>query len=262
MNDMLYPTVVRGAAAAVLAALALLATLDASAQETAPVTEPVRELAKIEIHRKTNAGDLPYRGFFGLQTYVQSLLPRGRNVVELRLRVNFASAKGPAYDEFQPKNWAVAIVGESIDQVVPVSRGGYFLLPDLPQAAAENATIMFNTPTRAERIALEWKFRTSDKQTLSYAEFAKAFDQVRAVQRKIPWDRPGLQEVRLVEYDGLTACFLPGGGRIDVGGKPAATAAEGACRVLKFDAALAGAGAAEIAFVGPLDIVTLHEAGI
>lgn len=258
MNSILYPMALRCAAAAVFASLAILATPDASAQHAEPPV--IREVAAVKIHRKMNAGDLPYRGFFGLQGYVQSLLPRGRNAVELRLRVNFASAKGPAYDEFQPGNWAVAIVGESIDQVVPVSRGGYFLLPDLPQAAAQNATIMFNTPTRAGRIGLEWKLRLSEKQTLSYAEFAKAFDQVKAVQRKIPWDRPGLREVRMVEYDGLTACFLSKEGRIDVGAKPAATVAEDACQVLKFDAATAGA--TEIAFVGPLDIVTLHEAGI
>jgi hypothetical protein len=249
----------RCAAAAVFGALAVIATENASAQEQQ--TGAIRELPSVKIHRKTNAGDLPYRDFFALQNYVQSLLPYGPKAIELRLRVHFASPKGLAYDEFQPKGWAVAIVGDTLDHVVPVSRGGYFLLPDLERAAAENATIMFNTPTHEGRIALEWKLRITDKQTLSYADFARAFEQVKAVQRKIPWDRPGLREVRSVDYDGLTACFLSNKGRIEIGGQAAPTLAEGACQVLKFDPATA-AGAPEIAFVGPLDIVTLHEVSL
>lgn len=245
----------RRAAPLTLAALLALPALSTSAQEIrgpAPMPE-------VKIHRKTNPGDLPYKSFFNIQNYVQSLMPRGRPVVDLQLRVNFASDKGPHYDRFEPKAWAVAIVGESTDHIVPVSRGGYFLLPELPDAAHENATIMFNTPTREGRIALEWKLRVGERQTLSYADFAQAIDVVRTVQRKIPFDSRGLREVRMVEYDGLRACFRSNEGRILVGGKPASTTAEGSCQVLKFDAAAPGTGPSEISFVGPLDIVTLNR---
>lgn len=240
--------------------LAIVPAAGALAQASDP--KAMRELAEVRVHRKTNAGDLPYKSFFALQAFVQSLLPRGPRVIDLRLRVNFASDKGPAYDEFQPRTWAVAIVGESVDHIVPVSRGGYFLLPELPDAAEEHATIMFNTPTREGRIALEWKLRVADGQTLSYARFAQAFDEVGKVQRKIPWDRPGMREARMVEYDGLKACFRASGGRIDVGGQAAAARTEGNCQVLKFDPETAKAGAADISFTGPLDIVTLHARGI
>jgi hypothetical protein len=179
-------------------------------------------------------------------------------MIELRLRVNFASDKSPAYDQFEPKTWAVAIVGDETDRVVPVSRGGYFLLPELRDAAHENATIMFNTPTREGRIALEWKVRVGSGQSLSWGAFEQALDQARSVQRKIPFELTSLREVRMVEYDGLRACFRTGGGRIDVGGQPLATRIEGNCHVLKVDTA-ARAGKGEIAFVGPLDIVTLDR---
>lgn len=244
-----------------LALTALLApALCASAQEVH--VPALKDTPAVKIHRKTNPGDLPYKSFLDIQNYVKSLMPRGRPVVDLQLRVNFASDKGPHYDRFEPKTWAVAIVGDSTDHIVPVSRGGYFLLPELPDAAHENATIMFNTPTREGRIALEWKLRVGDRQTLAYADFAQAIDVVRTVQRKIPFNSSGLREVRMVEYDGLRACFRSNEGRILVGGQPAATSAEGACQVLKFDPAAASAGAPDIAFVGPLDIVTLSRNSI
>lgn len=258
MNNMRLIAIWRFAA---VAGWAVLFALPASVSAQGSTPAVGKDLVTVNIHRKTNAGDLPYRGFLGLQNYVQSLLPHGPKAIELRLRVHFASPKGTPYDEFQPKGWAVAIVGDTLDHIVPVSRGGYFLLPDLERAAAENATIMFNTPTHEGRIALEWKLRVSSKQTLSYADFAKALEQVKAVQRKIPWDRPGLREVRSVDYDGLTACFLSNKGRIEIGGQAAPTLTEGACWVLKFDPA-AAAGGPEIAFIGPLDIVTLHEVGM
>ncbi|VXC68188.1 hypothetical protein [Massilia sp. 9I] len=238
-----------------LAALLVLPAASVAAQQT--LVTAAKDVPKVNIHRKTNPGDLPYRSFFGMQNYVTKLLPTGRRVIDLRLRVNFATDKSPAYDQFDPKSWAVAIVGESTDQVVPTSRGGYFLLPELPDAAHENATIMFNTPTREGRIAVEWKVRVGASQTLSWAEFAQALDEARAVQRKIPWDRSGMRELRLVEYDGLRACFRSGEGRIEVGGQEVATSFDGGCRVLKFDPASVAPG--DIRFVGPLDIVTLSR---
>jgi len=250
----------RALCAPALAAALALASAGAAAQEAA-ATGP-REIPAVKVHRKTNPGDLPYKSFFQIQSFLQSLMPLGQRVVELRLRVNFASDKGPAYDEFQPKTWAVAIVGESVDQVIPVTRGGYFVLPELRQAAQENATLMFNTPTREGRIALEWKLKTDAAQQLSYADFGKAIEQVRSVQRKIPFYHRGLEEVRAIDYTGLRACFLADGGRIEVGGQLAVTRAEGKCQVLKYDAQVARDGAAGIAFIGPLSIVTLNGSGI
>jgi hypothetical protein len=247
------------AAPAALFALLAVPAICAPAQEIRILE--LNEMPAVKIKRKLNPGDLPYKSFLNIQHYVQSLMPRGRPVVDLRLRVNFASDKGPHYDRFDPKTWAVAVVGDSSDHIVPVSRGGYFLLPELPDAAHENATIMFNTPTREGRIALEWKLRIRENQTLSYADFAQAIDVVRTVQRKIPFNSSGLREVRMVEYDGLRACFRSNEGRILVGGKLAVTSAEGMCQVLKFDAA-AGAAPSEISFVGPLDIVTLNRIAI
>lgn len=242
------------AACALLAALPALP--NASAQDAGKAG--IKELPAVKIHRKTNPGDLPYRTFLDLQSYMQSLLPGRDRMIDLRLRVNFASDKSAAYDQFDPKTWAVAIVGAGTDRVVPTSRGGYFLLPELRDAAHENATIMFNTPTREGRIAIEWKVKVGERQTLSWAGFDMALDQVRAVQGKIPFEYTSMREIRMVDYDGLRACFRSADGRIEVGGRPLATRVEGNCQVLKYDLA-ARAGKGEIVFVGPLDIVTLDR---
>lgn len=254
MTTLLRPALPRCAASMLLAAV--LAAPAASAQEAAQAAP--RELPAVKIHRKTNPGDLPYRAFLNMQNYVQSLLPGRGRMIDLRLRVNFASDKSAAYDQFDPKTWAVAIVGDETDRVVPVSRGGYFLLPELRDAAHENATIMFNTPTREGRIAVEWKLRIGSGQSLSWAAFEQALDEARSVQRKIPFENAGMREVRMVEYDGLRACFRTEGGRIEVGGQPLATRIEGSCHVLKHETAVR-AGRGDIAFVGPLDIVTLDR---
>ncbi|CAN7258870.1 hypothetical protein [Massilia sp. LjRoot122] len=245
---------------AVFAAFLAFPAACASAQDAR--TPVLKELPPVKVHRKTNPGDLPYKDFLYIQNYVQSLLPERRRAIDVRLRVNFASDKGPDYDRFDPKSWAVAIVGDTTDHVVPVTRGGYFLLPELREAVHENATLMFNTPTREGRVALEWKLRVGERQAISYATFAQAMSEVRSVQRKIPFNRNGLREVRMVEYDGLRACFRTNEGHIEIGGHAAKTETDGACRVLKFDPATANAGPAEISFVGPLEIVTLSRGGI
>jgi len=259
MSSKLCTSIVQRAASAVLAVLLSFPAVPAPAQDAAtPVLKP---LPPIKIHRKSNPGDLPYKNFFRLQSFLQSLMPDGPRAVELQLRLNFAGEKGPAYDEFEPQSWAVAIVGEVTDHVVPVRRGGYFILPELRNAMRENATIMFNTPTRKGRVAVEWKLRLDETQSLSHADVANAMEQVRSVQRRIPGRHVALRELRVVEYDGVRACFLLDSGRIEVDGVPAATIDEGKCRVLKLEKTAAIAPSSTITFVGPLDIVTLNRAG-
>ena len=243
--------------APVWAAVAAFAAAPAPAQEQqAPAPT---ELSPVEINSKKNAGDVPYKTFYGMQALLQSFQPPEPRVIDLRLRLDFAGADAAARDAYLPDTWAVAVVGDTVDQVVPVSRGGYFVLPELKQAAEEKATIMFNTQTRKGRIDTAWKLRIAEGQTLSYASFAQAFEDVKFVQRQIPWYRLGLRGVRIVGYDGLRACFLPEGGRIEVDGKPAATTTDGGCQVLKYDPSATRASEARIAFIGPLDTVTLHE---
>lgn len=246
----------RLAAGLALAALTAFAPA-VSAQETG--AQVIKELSPVEISRKKNPGDLAYTFFFKAQSLLQSFLPPEPRTIDMRFRLSFAGITGAARDEYFPDTWAVAIVGDTIDHTVPISRGGYFLIPALEQALEEKATLMFNTQTRRNNLSTAWKLRIAEGQRLAYADFARAFDEVKVVQKQIPWYRIGLHEERTARFDGLKACFLEAGGRIDIDGQPAATSTEGTCQILKFDPSAANAGQAEIAFSGPLDIVTLHE---
>ena len=257
------PTARHRAALVALAAFSALPAAGLSAREAGASTgaTPIRQLAPVEIKRAKNPGDLPYTHFLESQTRLQSYLPPEPRVIDMRLRLSFTGIAGPARDDYLPDTWAVAIVGDTVDHTIAVNRGGYFVLPDLPEAARENATIMFNTQTRKNQLKVAWKLRIGEGQVLSYADFSRAFDEVKAVQDKIPVYRISMRDERTARFDGLRACFVAVAGRIEVDGRPAATSAEGSCQVLKFDPALAGAGEARIAFIGALDTVTLNETG-
>ena len=256
MSDMrLRRACIVAALPGMLAALPIVA----QAQDTDAVT--AKELSPVTIHRKKNPGDLPYADFLKMGNFLQSLLPPEPRVFDLRYRLSFTDLSGPAKDDYLPDTWAAAIVGDTLDHTIAVERGGYFVLPRLEQAIREEATIMFNARTRKAYLNVAWKFRIGEGQTLSYADFAKAFDDVAAIQKRIPWYRISLHDEKVARFDGLKACFHPGEGRIDIDGTPAATVKAGSCQVLKFDPAMAAAGNARIRFVGPLDTVTMHEVG-
>mgnify|MGYP007121418141 CR=1 FL=1 len=252
-----------------LVALALLGCASAAAcagnpapsQAERPGTAGLQldEQAPVHVHRKTNRGDLPYKPFFLIQTYLQSLLPPEPRAIDLLGRVEFVAKSEAEKDLFAPQSWAVAIVGDELDQVVPVRRGGYFLLPKVKLGMLELGTIMFNTQTQKGKMSVAWRVRVPPSQVLSYAEFQKALDEVSFVQRQIPTYRYDLREIRRHGHNALRACFLGGPGRIEVDGRLAPTIQDGACQVMKHDPAAARAGKAQIAFIGKLDIVTLKE---
>lgn len=239
--------------------LAAFPIFSAHAQDVETTT--VKELSPVTIHRTKNPGDVPYTRFLKWWHLLQSFLPPEPRVFDLRYRLSFTELSGPAKDDYLPHTWAVAIVGDTLDHTIEVERGGYFVLPDLEQAVREQATIMFNARTRKAYLNVAWKFRIGEGQTLRYADFAKAFDDVAAIQKRIPWYQVSMHDEKVARFDGLKACFHPGEGHIDIDGQPAATIRSGSCQVLKFDPAMTGADNARIRFVGPLDTVTLHEVG-
>lgn len=250
-------------------ALAVLACASAATSAAQPAPSGLEEAgtaglqleqqAPVRIHRKINPGDLPYKPFFSIQTYLQSLLPPEPRAIDLLGRGHFVAKSEVEKDLFAPESWAVAVVGNELDQVVPVHRGGYFLLPEVKLGFLELGTIMFNTQTQKGKMSVAWKVRIPQTQTLPYADFAKALEEVASLQRQIPTYRYDLREIRRHGHNALRACFLNGRGRIEVDGQPAPTIPDGACQVLKYDPAVARAGLAQIAFVGKLDLVTLKE---
>ena len=118
---------------------------------------------------------------------------------------------------------------------------------------------MFKEQSKPNFVDVAWVLRVGAAQRLSYAEFGKALDELRGVQKTIPLRRVlNFYKEKYAHYDGLKACFMEPGGALLVDGKPAADAVSANCSVLKFDPARAGSEQV-IEFSGALDLVTLIE---
>ncbi len=238
--------------------LAAAIALTAHAQEATSPSAPDNTTPRVKVEARKNVGDLPYyEHYIKSQGWTYQQLPPRPRVIDFVWRVSFTDLSEPERDAFVPKGWAVALVGQSFEQTVPVARGGYFLLPVLPQSLW-GATIMFNAQTRTARIAVAWVVRMGEGQRLSYADFGRALAEVRGVQIAIPLDWEFVEEVRKANYDALKACFLDAGGEILIDGKLATTQIVGNCSILKFEPAKF-ASKQTIEFKGPLNVVTLVD---
>lgn len=241
-----------------LAALLLPAVLSAPIALARQQSGAGELLAPVEIRSKKNPGDLPYKTMFRLQSDLLSYLPAEPRMIDMRLRVSFTAIDGPARDSYLPDTWAVAIVGDTVDEPIAVTRGGYYVLPDLKQAAAERATIMYNTQTRKNWVDVAWMVRTKENNTISYPDLARAFDEVRSTQDKMPWYRIAFRFEKKASFDALKACFTSAGD-ILIDGQTADTITRGQCKLLKFDPARAAGPASLITLVGAVEHVTLDN---
>jgi hypothetical protein len=213
----------------------------------------------VTVAARKNAGDLPYyENFMREQARVYNSLPPRPRMIDFLWRISFAELTEPERDAYVPKDWAVALVGTGYEQTVQVARGGYFLLPSLP-VGRWGATIMIRDQSKPGKLGVAWVVHMNAGQHLSYADFARALDEVHAAQNAMPLASPAHSEVRNAKYDGLKACFLDASGGVFVDGKPSADATVGTCTILKFDPARAGSGQT-IEFRGPLQIVTVVNA--
>jgi len=214
---------------------------------------------EIRVQAKKNPGDVRYDLFYDLQLRFNGYLPPEPRLFDAVQRVSFTRLSLAEQDAYDPPDWAVSIVGDGLEETVPVRRGGYFSLPYLPEAYKNRATLMFRDQSKRNYTATAWVMRIGEDRQLSYADFGKAMEQLRQVQDTIPLIRVLNYRVeKYSKYDGLKACFLDKDGAMLIDGKPAAHAVVGNCWVLKYDPKKADSGEL-IAFRGALDIVTLIE---
>ena len=209
----------------------------------------------VKVAKQKNPGDLPYVGFYKNQARIIAYMPNEPRTIDFSNRASFDDLKGQERDDFSPQNWGVAVVSDSIDYVVPMIRGGYFVLPDLPQAREEKAKLLFNTKTQKNFLKTAWILRHQEN-TIRYVDFAQSFDEVRQIQEKIKWYEFNLSDEKKSTFDSLKACFLEAGGSILLNDIPANSLELGRCRWLKFDKEQIKSNPT-IKFVGTLEIVTL-----
>jgi hypothetical protein len=236
-------------------ALAICTAAPALAQDSAHTV-----LAPVEIRSKKNAGDMPYLSAYKIQQRLLSLLPPEPRVSDIRMRVLFTSLSESEQDDFMPATWAVAIVGTTFEQVIPVGKGGYFLLPEVPVATDEDATLMFNTQTKKKTLSAVWTLRARAGNRMPYSDFTQAIAEYEVVRRKIGINELAMRQLREHRPNALRACFANREGEILLDGVAAGAVARGSCRLLKFDPARSGTDSV-ITFSGTLDALTLDALG-
>lgn len=162
--------------------------------------------------------------------------------------------------EFLPLQWGVAIVGKTVDAVVPMRRGGYFSVPQLAQAQArqEDAIVMFNAQARKNSVDLGWHVNVPESGRLGYRQFSQALEELKLAQAGIAWWDIPLAQEKKARFDALRACFSHPAGEILVDGQPAGRKLSEHCTLLAFDPEHITADP-PIAFVGQLEHVTLDD---
>ena len=216
--------------------------MPAQAQDAGALPTDLRARAK-------QYAGLDYRAFHRVQQRLQTLLPPEPRLVDVWLQ----DAR-PERDAWQPEGWNVAVLGRTLEQAVPVRRGGYFLLPGLAPEEEEGARIVFREPGRRRTLAIQWQLRVGADGRIGQRTLVEALGQLRTVQESIPFYAAALWREKNARYDGIKACFLAPGGAILVDGQPAPGPTVGDCRIMKI-----APGEGTVAFTGELDIVTFVQ---
>lgn len=209
-----------------------------------------------EVKAPKRVAELPYRDYVEVQHQLRGYLPPGPKLVDLWFRIGLQGKAEAERDALMPQSLAVSIYSESVDVPIPLRRGAYFSLPDIQKAYDEGGVILFDDVDRAW-LGLWWTLRVPAGRRMAYADIRKARGQVAGVQAKISALSLSLKGVKGEPYDGIKACFHDASGAILVNGSAYADAAEGHCKVLFDNPALAPA--ASIEFSGPLDVVSFID---
>ncbi len=210
--------------------------------------------------RKKKLGDVSYRTMWRLQKRVEAMLPKGAQMISPVLRLSVAGMGEFERTEFQPSSWAVAIVGKTVDALVPMRRGGYFVLPTLPQAQARNedAIVMFNSPSSKNWFDVGWHVNIPSSGTLLYTQFGQALAELKLAQDEMPWWDIMVIPEKTARFNAIRACFTSEKGKILVAGFPAGHKLSPHCTLLAFNPDQVRADLA-IDFVGGLEYVTLDN---
>lgn len=215
------------------------------------------ELSTVQIAAKKNKGDVSYHAFLKLQKRLIDYLPPEPRILSYLNRLSFTELKDAERDDFEAKTWGVSIVGDTVDYVIPMRRGGYFLIPELPDAIKERATLVFNSQTRKNFVGVAWQVNFRENQ-MPYTDFAKALSEVKEVQGKIKWyELLNFSTEKKAVFDSMKVCFVEDKGTISLGDQAGDVLSHGRCQYLKFDQKQVGESPL-IRFNGEVDIVTLE----
>lgn len=210
--------------------------------------------------RKKQPGDLSYETMWRMQQRVSAMLPRGGDLITPVLRLSVSGADQRERNEFMPPSCGIAILGKTLDAVLPMRRGGYFEVPAIAQAQArsEAAIVRFNIEQKKKSFEVAWQLAIPGTGVIPYGQLSRAFDELRLAQHAMAWWDIMLMDEKRARFDAVRACFAHEGGAILVDGAAAGRPLSRHCALLPFDAAHARANA-PVTFVGDLESVTLDN---
>ncbi len=206
----------------------------------------------------TNLSNLSYGWNFKRQLRMQDGLPGKSQLLDFVWRLTLDGMSEADQDAWAPRDWVLAIAGKDFARAVPVSRGGYFLLPAMAPGR-DDASLVFRDQGKRKLVGAAWvvRLRTGALPYLYYGEIKEAMDAVRKMQDAIPDAYTELAALRSAHYDGLKICFLDADGTVYVNDTMTADATVGNCRILKYDP---GRNANQkIEIVGKVDAVTMVD---
>lgn len=203
-------------------------------------------------------GEVQYRFFYRVQKELLASQAPEPRLLDFWYRADYADMSESERETYQPEGWAVSVVSASVDQDVPVRRGGYFRLPDLPLAYEEDAVVLFRETNRRRKLLLAWEMRIGPDRKTTYASLLKAAEELRGVQKRTSVFRPGLWRFKLWAVNAVQACFKEAGGAILVAGQPVADETTGSCKTIKIDPNRF-AGDVQVEFAGSLEAVLLEH---
>ena len=212
------------------------------------------------VPRTKKAGDISYRTLWRMQKRVESMRPKTATLISPVLRLSASGMGEFERTEFKPDSWSVAIVGKTVDELVPMRRGGYFALPSLPQAQVRNedAIVMFNSKARKNWFDVGWHVNVPPSGSLSYMQFGQALTELKQAQSAMPWWDIMAMAEKNARFDAIRACFKSDQGKILLAGAQAGQKLTAHCTLLAFDPTRLNDNPA-IAFAGGLDFVTLDN---
>lgn len=205
---------------------------------------------KVEAAKKH--GEVAYRAFHRGQQMMRSWQQPEPRLLDFWYRASYADMAPADVESYLPDAWGVSILSASIDQVVPMRRGGYFHLPELPQALKEDAVVLFREPNRRGRLEIAWLLRVGSGRKMSYGTLARALEEIRGVQARASVLSPRFWQFKYYRYDAVQACFLDADGAILVDGQPVVDDTVGNCKRIRIDPGRF-ASEAQVEFAGAFD---------
>ncbi|HYD80721.1 MAG TPA: hypothetical protein VEC06_13000 [Paucimonas sp.] len=206
----------------------------------------------IEVAGTKSPGSIEYKGLYKVQQVILGTLPPEPRHIDIKFRTG---RKDTVHGANGHSTSRLYLVGNDLDQPIPVDDNGFFILPELPPAYREKAIIQSNERKSEAALNLAILIRTNGRQRLPYRDLAQAIDEATQAASKLPW-YVRMLALGSAKFETAAFCFKEGGG-VKIGSASYMPDAKSRCARFDFDRALAAQNA-DIEINGKLAYASLE----